>query len=656
VLDRLVGFELSPVLWRKLSAAQSLSAGRVQSVAVRLIVEKEREIINFKESYAYRTVAVFQVTDKGGKQRVFKAELGQKLKEEQDAVAFLNSCKGAAYSVKSLEVKPTKRTPAAPFTTSTLQQEASRKLGFGVTKTMIVAQKLYESGKITYMRTDSVNMSAEAAVNAEAEIKKSFGDAYASPRQFKNKNSSAQEAHEAIRPTYFENHTTTGERDEQRLYELIWKRAVASQMADAQLEKTSVVIAISTNQNTFNAGGEMIRFDGFLKLYIESDDADEDNDDDAEESSSTLLPPLTVGQTLPHIETKSTQKFSRHTARFTEASLVKKMEELGIGRPSTYAPTIGTVQKRLYVVKKDKEGYERKFQILTYANDKLSTAGASEIANADRNKLFPTDLGMLTNDFLYEHFKNIMDYTFTARIEQEFDEIANGKMQWQQMIKDFYVPFHETVELTSSTAKRVSGERLLGNHPETGKPVFAKMGRFGPMIQIGKIEIDENAPPPPKGRKKKVELPEGEKPLFSKLKTDQSLDTITLEEALQLFNLPRTLGEYEVDVVKVNDGRFGPYIVHNKVFVSLKKTDDPYTITMDRAIELIEEKRNQTLREFEGTDMKILNGRWGPYLKAGKKNVKLPKDANYDTITEEECMQLANDAPEKKGRRFPAKK
>ncbi len=655
VLDRLVGFELSPVLWRKLSASQSLSAGRVQSVAVRLIVEKEREILSFVDTYSYRTVAQFQVKDKEGRVRSFKAELGQKLKIEQEATEFLNSCINANYTVKSLEVKPTKRTPAAPFTTSTLQQEASRKLGFGVTKTMIVAQRLYESGKITYMRTDSVNMSVDSCKNAEAEIKKSFGIDYSQPRQFKNKNSNAQEAHEAIRPTYFEHHSTDGERDEQRLYELIWKRAVASQMADAQLEKTTAIISISTNQNTFVATGEMIRFDGFLKLYIESAD-EEEEDENEENASSALLPPMTVGQQLLHTETKSTQKYTRHTARFTEASLVKKLEELGIGRPSTFAPTISTVQKRGYVLKKDKEGVERKYQTITLGNNKIVVSHSVEMANGDKNKLFPTDLGMLTNDFLFDNFKNIMDYSFTARIEQEFDEIANGKMKWQKMIDSFYVPFHESVEFTSTNAKRVSGERFLGNHPETDKPVFAKMGRYGPMIQIGKIEIDENAPPPPKGKRKKIELPEGEKPLFSKLKQDQSLDTITLDEALQLFDLPRNLGEYESDVVKVNDGRFGPYIVHNKVFVSLKKTDNPFTITMDRCIELIEEKRNQTLREFEGTDMKILNGRWGPYLKAGKKNVKLPKDSNVDTITEEECLQLANDAPEKKGRRFPAKK
>lgn len=648
VLDRLVGFELSPILWRKLSVQQSLSAGRVQSVAVKLIVEKEREINSFTSTYTFKTVATFSINGK-----TFKADLGKKFKTEAEAKDFLTACVGATYKVADLEVKPTKRSPAAPFTTSTLQQEASRKLGFGVTRTMLIAQRLYESGKITYMRTDSVNLSQQAIDNAAAEIAKSFGEKYSNPRQFKNKNASAQEAHEAIRPTYFENHTTDGERDEQRLYELIWKRTLASQMAEAQLEKTVANISISTQKETYTATGEMIKFDGFLKLYIESQDDDTEEDDD--EKNSALLPPMKVGDVLDLMEALSTQRYTRHTPRYTEASLVKKLEELGIGRPSTYAPTISTVQKRGYVMKRDKEGEERKYSQLRLSKDKVTAKELAETANADRNKLFPTDLGMLTNDFLCEHFDKVLDYSFTAKIEEEFDEIANGKIEWHAMIEDFYKPFHESVENTASTAKRVSAERLLGEDPKSGKPVFAKMGRFGPMIQIGKVELPDDLPTT-KGKRKKAIEDAGEKPLFAKLKQNQSLETITLAEALDLFILPRTLGEYEDKVVKVNEGRFGPYILHNDVFVSLKKTDDPYEITMDRAIELIEEKKNQTLRVFDDSEIKILNGRWGPYIKNGKENVKLPKGVDVKTITLEEIEKICAETESKPKRSFPKKK
>jgi len=635
VLDRLVGFELSPILWRKLRAAQSLSAGRVQSVAVRLIVEKEREIQNFTSQSYFKIIGIFEITDPEGKLRKFKAELSQKLNDSKLITAFLKTCIGAQYSISKLEVSPTKRTATAPFTTSTLQQEASRKLGFSVSKTMVVAQRLYEAGKITYMRTDSTNLSEEALTNCENEIIKSYGSKYSNTRQYRTKNSSAQEAHEAIRPTYFENHKVDGDKDEQRLYELIWKRTVASQMADAQLEKTTAHIAISTASQYFIAQGEVVLFDGFLRLYKESNDEEsESNEDD-----KSLLPPLSQGQDVNHIETTATQKFTRHTARYTEASLVKKLEELGIGRPSTYAPTISTVQKRQYVIKKDKEGYERMIEIQQLIKDKISQKQTTETADADRNKLFPTDLGMLTNDFLLEHFDTVLDFSFTAKIEQEFDEIANGKLKWQKMLSDFYKPFHDQVETTASTAKRISGERLLGIDPKTNKEVFAKMGRFGPMIQIGKTVLDENATES-KSRKKKIDINPEDKPLFAKLRTNQSIDTITIEEALQLFDLPRIIGKYEDMEVVVNEGRFGPYIVHNKEFVSLKKIDDPYTLTIDRAIELIEEKRNTVLRVFENEDIRILQGRWGPYIKQGKSNVKLPKGTDAALITIAECLAL----------------
>ncbi|MGN7720901.1 type I DNA topoisomerase [Chitinophaga sp. 22620] len=634
ILDRIVGFELSPVLWRKMSMRNSLSAGRVQSVAVRLIVEREREINSFAVTSSFKVEAFFLAKDIQGRTITFKAEGPSRFKTAEDAEKFLQQCVGAAYTVKDITVKPGKKSPAAPFTTSTLQQEASRKLGYSVSKTMLLAQKLYESGQITYMRTDSVNLSDTAMADISKAINTNYGEKYFQSRKYKNKNESAQEAHEAIRPTYMEN-PTVDDSDLKRLYELIWKRTIASQMADAELEKTIAKIGISTNNEELTASGEVLKFDGFLKVYMES----RDEEDESDEEQEGVLPPLTVKQVLEMKEMKATERFSRAAPRYTEASLVKKLEELGIGRPSTYAPTITTIQKRGYVEKRDKEGVKRDFRILSLKNDQISKVTEQENTGAEKSKLFPTDLGMLVTDFLKQYFERVMDYGFTAKIEEEFDEIANGKKKWNNMLHDFYDPFHQNVEETLEKAERVKGERLLGQDPATGKPVSARMGRFGPMVQIGTVEDEE-------------------KPRFAKLKQTQSIETISMEEAMDLFRLPRNLGLFEGTDVTVNIGRFGPYAQHDKKFYSLKKEMDPYTVELEEVAPLIVEKRTakdeRTIKVFEKEKIQVLRGPYGPYLKVGLRNYKLPKDKQETAadITVEEAKaiieELKANPPKKK--------
>lgn len=606
ILDRLVGFELSPVLWRKIGMQRSLSAGRVQSVAVRLIVEKEREINQFKSTSSFKNEAIFSAHD-GSKNITFKAEDGKE-RTIEEAEEFLKRCIGAQYTVKDVQVKPGKRTPAAPFTTSTLQQEASRKLGYGVSKTMLLAQRLYESGKITYMRTDSVNLSDTAMEEIKAEINKSFGSKYLEARNYKNKNSSAQEAHEAIRPTYIQNNTDD-DSDSRKLYELIWKRTIASQMSDAALEKTTAKIDVSTNNHAFIATGEVLKFDGFLKVYMESNDDDEENIE--EDNTEGRLPKLTIGQKLEVIHITANERFTKPGARYTEASLVKKLEELGIGRPSTYAPTISTIIKRNYVEKRDKEPIKREMRFLKLKDDKIEKSFTLENTGAEKSKLFPTDLGLVVTDFLNQYFDKVMDYSFTANIEGEFDKIAEGKEQWSKMVGDFYKPFHEEVEHTLEHADRAKGERELGTDPVSGKPIIARMGRYGPMVQIG-VQEDE------------------EKPKFAKLKPTQSIETISLEEALDLFKLPRNLGKFEDDDVLVNIGRFGPYASHNKKFYSLNKDMDPYTVEILEVGPMISEKRTakdeRTIKVFEKEKIQILKGPYGPYIKQGLRNYKLNKE------------------------------
>ena len=606
VLDRIVGFELSPVLWRKISMGQSLSAGRVQSVAVRLIAEREREITAFKPLGSFKIEAFFAAPDAGGKTVNFKAE-GARQSTEQNAEQFLQSCAGAVYTVKDVQVKPAKKSPAPPFTTSTLQQEASRKLGYGVAKTMLLAQKLYENGHITYMRTDSVNLSDTALQDIEGRISSQYGGNYVQQRKYKTKNESAQEAHEAIRPTYM-NNTTVNDADTKRLYELIWKRTMASQMADAQLEKTIAKIAVSTNNAELTAEGEVLKFDGFLKVYLESRDEEDDSDD---ESSEGTLPLLQKGATLSFREMKATERFTRAAPRYTEASLVKKLEELGIGRPSTYAPTISTILKRNYVEKRDKEGIKRDFRVLILKNNLIEKKGEQENTGAEKSKLFPTDLGLVVTDFLNQHFDDIMDYGFTAKIESEFDEIANGKEKWTKMVDDFYQPFKTDIDNTLETAQRAKGERELGADPDSGKKVIARMGRYGPMVQIGDANDEE-------------------KPRFAKLKSSQSIETITLPDAMELFRLPRHLGLFEGSEVTVSIGRFGPYIAHDKKFYSLGKDIDPYSITLEEAAPMIEEKRkakdDRTITVFEKEKIQVLRGPYGPYIKQGLRNYKLTKE------------------------------
>lgn len=628
VLDRLVGYELSPILWKKI--ATGLSAGRVQSVAVRMVVEREREITEFKVKSSYKVNAIFDL----GKGKQLVAELPERFDNEKDAVDFLESCKGAKFSIADLQTRPSRRSPAPPFTTSTLQQEAARKLGFSVIQTMTVAQKLYEAGKISYMRTDSLNLSDEARQGAQRQIHAAFGAEFHQTRHFKTKSNNAQEAHEAIRPTDFSVMEAGADRNAMRLYELIWKRAIASQMADAELEKTTATIAISTNPRTLIASGEVIKFEGFLKVYMES------GDDDDEEENSKTLPPLTIGQILTLDELIAKQIFSRHPPRFTEASLVKKLEEMGIGRPSTYAPTITTVQKRGYVVKEIREGVERRYNVYTLKNDEIIKREDSEITGAEKNKLFPTNTAMIVNDFLVEHFPDITDYSFTSDIEQEFDEIANGKLQWQKMIGNFYKPFHKKVTITEKVERSSVGKsKELGMDPKTGKNVYAKLGKFGAYVQIGE-NPDDNG---------------GEKPKFASLRPGQFIENMTLADAMELFKMPRDMGLFEEKPVVVAIGRFGPYVLHDKKFVSIPKDIDPYTIVPEKAIELIEAKRvldaNRLIKAFpEDPDMQILNGRFGPYIKAGKKNVKIPKGKVPAELTYEECFTLAANAPEKRGR------
>lgn len=626
VLDRLVGYELSPVLWKKIKP--SLSAGRVQSVAVRLIVEREREITAHKPETFYRVQAEF-LTAKGNS---VKAELNKKFATKNEALDFLEKCANSSFSVKDLIVKPAKKSPSAPFTTSTLQQEAARKLGFSVSRTMSVAQKLYEAGHITYMRTDSVNLSETAIGAAKNVITTMFGADYANPKKYTTKSKGAQEAHEAIRPTYMDKNRIDADAAEQKLYELIWKRTVASQMADAQLEKTTVHIAVSNASEYFIAQGEVIKFDGFLRVYMESTD-----DDLTEEQQEGVLPPMKTGETLNNKIIFATQRFTHHPPRYTEASLVKKLEELGIGRPSTYAPTISTIQKRGYVVKEDREGIKRNYDYLFLQNGKITEETKSENTGAEKAKLFPTDIGMVVNDFLIQYFGDILDYGFTATVEKEFDDIAQGMLKWNKMIEQFYKPFHKDVEKTLEVSERASGERELGIDPVSGKRVIARIGRFGPMVQIGHSDDEE-------------------KPKFASLRNNQSISTITLEEALELFKLPRILGEKEGKQVVANIGRFGPYVGHNGTFASLKTTDgdDPMTITFDRAIELLEAKkkadREKIIKEFPEKGIVILNGRWGPFIKAGKKNARIPKTKNAEELTLEECMELLGGITEEKAK------
>lgn len=626
VLDRLVGFELSPVLWKKVRP--NLSAGRVQSVAVRLIVEREKEIEKHSTQNFYKVLGLFQAEN-----GLLKAELDQNLKNSEEAFAFMEKNQNATFKICDVQEKPATKTPSAPFTTSTLQQEASLKLGFSVSRTMSVAQRLYESGKITYMRTDSVNLSDTAVQNAKGAILSIYGDSYSKPTKYTTKSSNAQEAHEAIRPTDFLVSTIDAEKDEQKLYELIWKRSIASQMSPAQLERTTIKIESNQSKENFISRGEVIRFDGFLKVYLESS-IEED-----EEGSETegLLPAVVIGELVSQKEIIATERFSRPPSRYVEASLVKKLEELGIGRPSTYAPTISTIQKRGYVEKLEREGNERSYEIISLKNKGIEKKVKTEITGRDRNKLSPTDIGTLVTEFLSENFSRIMDYQFTANVEEEFDNIAKGLQSWTNMIRSFYDPFHQNVTHTIENSERVTGERELGNDPDTGKRVSARIGRFGPMIMLGKDE-------------------DGEKPAYASLKKDQSIQTITLEEALELFKLPRNLGDFNGELVKANTGRYGPYVQIGKVFVSIPKDEDPMSITFERALELYEAKKSadasKVLKVFpEREDVQILDGKWGAYLKIGKNNYKLPKDSDISTLELSQCLTLAEEqdkAPKKK--------
>ena len=636
VLDRLVGFRLSPVLWRKVKPA--LSAGRVQSVAVRLIVEREREIQNFVSEPYYRVNAVFAVTSDDGAKNEVKAELSNRFKTHEEALAFLEECKKSKFTVSSITKKPLKRTPAPPFTTSTLQQEAARKLGFTVSQTMMVAQRLYEAGRITYMRTDSVNLSSLAINTSKAEIVRLYGEEYSKVRMYHTHSKGAQEAHEAIRPTYIDNVSIEGTSQEKRLYDLIWKRTIASQMADAQIEKTTVNIAMesedgkTTNDLQFIANGEVVAFEGFLKVYHESTD-----DEDAGEEFSHALPIMHEGEELERREIVSTERYSQSPNRYTEASLVRKLEELGIGRPSTYAPTISTIQQRDYVHKGDRKGEERKYAVDSLLGLKITSKTKKEMAGADKGKLIPTDIGMVVNDFLMENFPEIMDYNFTAKVEQEFDKIAEGKAEWNKEMKVFYQGFEPEVEkVMNARSEHKAGERELGVEPATGKPVFVKIGRFGPVVQIGTAEDED-------------------KPRFSQLPSDKSMETITLDEALELFKLPRTVGQFEGTDVVIGAGRFGPYVLHNKKYVSLPKDENPMTITLDAAINLIQKKRLQEaqrhLKTFEeDANIEVMNGRYGPYIAYNGKNYRMPKALHEKAseLTYEQCMDIVNNAPEPK--------
>ena len=618
MLDRLVGFSLSPVLWRKVKP--SLSAGRVQSVAVRLIVEREREIQAFKAEPYFRVTAVFTVDG-----QEMKAELDHRFSTHEEALAFLEQCKDALFTIEQIQKKPLKRSPAVPFTTSTLQQEAARKLGFTVSQTMMVAQRLYEAGHITYMRTDSVNLSSLCISTAKEAVVSLYGEEYSKPRNFTTHTKGAQEAHEAIRPTYMSNQQIEGTSQERRLYDLIWKRTAASQMADAQLEKTTVVISIDKGENRFVATGEVVKFDGYLKVYREST-----GDDEEQHTDDGMLPQgLKEGMQLDRKEIVATERYSQGPARYTEASLVHKMEELGIGRPSTYAPTISTIQQREYVVKGDRKGEERPYTIDTLTGQKVSTKTKKEMAGSEKGKLLPTDVGTVVNDFLMEYFPAIMDYNFTANVEQDFDAIAEGKEDWHKMLKNFYGDFEPTVEKTIKTrSEHKAGERILGDDPKTGKPVAVKIGRYGPVVQIGTADDDE-------------------KPRFAQMPKDKSIETITLDEALELFRLPREVGEYEGEVVTIGTGRFGPYVLHKKKFVSIPKTQDPLTITLEEAVALINDSRKveeqRHLKTFdEDPKLEVMNGRYGPYIAYDGKNYRLPKAMHPKAaeLTYEECMKI----------------
>lgn len=624
VLDRIVGFELSPVLWRKVRP--SLSAGRVQSVAVRLIVEREREINQFSAESAYRVSAIFNSKDINGQPVELKAELQTRFKDKESALAFLETCKNADFNIDSIVTKPARKSPAPPFTTSTLQQEAARKLGFSVAQTMQVAQRLYEAGKITYMRTDSVNLSELAINTSKAEIISMAGERYLHTRRFNTKTKGAQEAHEAIRPTYMNAHTVEGTSQEKRLYELIWKRTIASQMAEAELEKTSIFINISGSKYQFVASGEVIVFDGFLKVYLES--VDDEND----ENNESLLPAMKEGEKLISDEIVAQQRFSQKPPRYSEASLVRKLEELGIGRPSTYAPTISTIQNRTYVEKGDRPAEKRDFNILKLSAGKISDKIKSENTGAEKSKLFPTDIGIVVTDFLTEYFPEILNYNFTADVEKEFDDIAEGKIKWTGSIDKFYKKFHPVVEDTLKNSERQVGERILGADPTTGRQLSVKIGKYGPIAQIGTSE-------------------EEEKPVFASLRRDQSIESITLEDALELFKLPRKLGEYEEKEMTVAIGRFGPYIRHASAFYSLPKTDDPMEVTAERAIEIIETKREDEKNRLiatlgENGEIQVLNGRFGPYFTCDKVNYKIPKGTDPATLTHEKCVELMAAQPE----------
>ena len=620
VLDRIVGFELSPVLWRKVKPA--LSAGRVQSVAVRLIVEREREVNAFVSESWYKVTAVFEVVGENGEKSEVKAELGSRFKTKEEARAFLEVCKGAQFKIADIVTKPSKKSPAPPFTTSTLQQEAARKLGFSVSQTMVIAQRLYENGQITYMRTDSVNLSDLALATCRETVSSLMGENYVKTRQFATKSKGAQEAHEAIRPTYMSNETISGSAQEQKLYELIWKRTLASQMADAELEKTTATISISNSSEVFVATGEVITFDGFLRVYKESYD-----DENEQEDESRLLPPLAVGQALEKTTIAATQRFSLCPPRYTEASLVRKLEELGIGRPSTYAPTISTVQQRGYVEKGNKEGVKRSYDVLTLKGTKLTETTKSEMTGNEKSKLLPTDVGIVVNDFLMEYFPGIMDYNFTASVEKEFDEVADGEKEWTGMMDAFYQDFHPLVEKTSNTkTEHKVGERILGTDPVSGKPVSVKIGRYGPIIQIGSVEDEE-------------------KPKFAQLPKGMALETITLEEALECFKLPRTLGDFEEKTVTVGVGRFGPYVRHNNAFVSIPKGTDPMSVTLEDAVALILSKReaaeNKVIKTFESEpELQILNGRYGPYISYEKKNYKIPENIDPKDLNLDACFKV----------------
>jgi len=629
VLDRLVGFELSPVLWKKVKP--SLSAGRVQSVAVRILVEREREISTFVPVSTYKVEAFFNAPDIIGREVIFKAEGPLKLANKQLAEDFLKSCLNANYKVASVEVKPTKRNPSPPFTTSTLQQEASTKMGYGVTKTMLIAQRLYEAGHITYMRTDSVNLSDTARADIQNQIVNNYGERYFKERFYKNKNESAQEAHEAIRPTYMNNKTIADE-DGRRLYELIWRRTIASQMSEAEFDKTIAKIDISTNKEQLTATGEVMTFEGFLKVYLEGKMVDEDE----EEDNDGVLPPLKAQQVLSFREMIATERFTKPLPRYTEASLVKKLEELGIGRPSTYAPTISTIIKRNYVEKRDKEGIKRNYQIVKLtANNTIQASIASENTGAEKSKLFPTDLGNVVTDFLKQHFENVMNYSFTANIENEFDGIAEGRLEWSSMIDGFYKPFHQTIEHTMETADRASGERELGIDEATGKKIIARMGRFGPMVQMGDSNTEE-------------------KPRFATLKKDQSIETITLQEANELFKLPKTIGEYNGQELSVNIGRFGPYIKYGESFISLPRGENMDEVDVARAVELINEKQqaDAPIATYENLPVTKGKGRFGPFIKWKNLYINVPKAYNFDTLTQTDCEDLIVKKLDKEANRY----